>query len=193
MHDRVPPWRFAFGNTVESAGVCRALRASRFRSLCRDRVDRPAAAITHCGLDDRGKKDGANRRDYSPGAELVLSSRAPRSLLGKFRAPKKLVIPSRADGEGLLSCRVRYSRKRSRHPKAMPSVSRKRLTGCEVGAPPVVAIPVCAARDDKQARHDVSRGPSTSLGMTVDPSHAAGSLTATWVEYRPPARRDGWQ
>src|SRR5436190_1054028 len=93
MHDRVPPWRFAFGNTVESAGVCRALRASRFRSLCRDRVDRPAAAITHCGLDDRGKKDGANRRDYSPGAELVLSPRAPRSFLGKLPSTEKACHP----------------------------------------------------------------------------------------------------
>ena len=84
LRHRVLAWRFSFGFKMESARVCRVLRADRLRSLRRDRGRGPAAPAANGGLDRRGKKRGANRGDQSARAELDLSPRAPRSLLANL-------------------------------------------------------------------------------------------------------------
>src|SRR5436190_181535 len=65
------------------------------------------------------------------------------------------VILSRADGEGPPKRALNYSSQYPRYLtpglRALRSVWRGALHDCEVGAPPMVAIPVYAARGDKLA------------------------------------------
>jgi hypothetical protein len=55
------------------------------------------------------------------------------------------VIPSRADGEGAHDAICVTQRRITPEPQNTPVVSRWRLSRCEVGAPPLVAIPASAS------------------------------------------------